>query len=463
VNWPKYFCAVGLLFVIATGFGQSPCAPKCEPIKWAPISGRVTDATDGHPLADALVSYSGRGDVLQRLGGEAINPPSIQGSVRTASDGAYTLPMLSPGGFEVRVSAPGYFSAKQILGEQPVGYHAQPLALPASVCMATKGRPDCTAPPLPDGMFKLQPDAIELRPMSSDARTKFALPGNNPRSHWINTMAFSQDGTHAAFITQDSFAAGGEQSCLGWNYDLSSGQLVRTPEALPSEYCVAVVRIVWDGPAIYAFDPWIYSRYPNSDNVEVMRWDGAGAASVRVGDLPSDFQQALASKVKTIIRNAAGEAEDALAQTTADGQFHLSSGDGDGRQCFSLTIASTQGDWKKLENTCTFPRSYLLDRDHDLFALFESPTLAKQNESFEKLTLFNLKAHSQRSFPTPNTHSRPQLLAEQPLADGTTRIAYSVEGDCDPASPDAVHNPPAGQPITEVKPLNVCFVRIPSE
>jgi hypothetical protein len=276
-------------------------------------------------------------------------------------------------------------------------------------------------------------------------------------------MAFSQDGTHAAFITQDSFAPGGEQSCLGWNYELSSGQLDRTPEALPSEYCEPLIEIVWDGPAIYAFDPWIYSRYPNPASVEVMRWDGAGAASVRVGDLPSDFQQALASKVKTIVKNAAGEGDDALAQTTADGQFHLRSGDGDGRHCFSLTTASTQGDWKQKVGTCIFPPDYLLDRDQDLLALFKAPTIANQKEHFVKLTLFDLKTRSERSFLVPSTYSPVQLLAEQRLANGTTRIAYSIEGDCDPASPDAAHNPPAGQPIPGFKPLNVCFVRIPAE
>ena len=310
-----------------------------------------------------------------------------------------------------------------------------------------KERPNCTVPG-PDGNFKLQPDAIELRLMSSDARTKFALPGDTPGAHWIDTMAFSQDGTHAAFITQDSFAVGEGQSCLGWNYDLSSGQLVRTPEALPSEYCGALVEMAWNGDAVYAFDPWIFDPYFHPDGGEVLRWDGAEPTSVRTRDLPSDFQQALAREAKMIMSPMSN---DVIAPTTADGLFHLSSGEGDGRQCSSLTIVSKRRDWNHRIGTCIFPREYLLDRDHDLFALLESD-----------LTLFDLRTHSHRSFRIPAA-DLSELLAEQRLSDGSTRIAYGVRGDCDPASPDAAHTPAYGETPNSNKPVNVCFVRIPAK
>lgn len=458
MNRVRAFCVVWLLLDMAACFGQAQCAPKCAPTKYAPISGRVTDASDGRPLANALVSYQGLGDGFPSMGSNvALNPPSIKGSVRTASDGSYTLALLPPlGGYEVRASAPGYMSSQEFLGEQPVGFHREPRSLPIPGCTA-----DCTIA-LPDGNFKLQPDVIELRPMSSEARTKFALPGDYPGLHWIETMAFSPDGIHAAFITRDSFALNSGQSCLGWNYNLSSGQLVRTTEALPSGYCDGIPpEMAWDGNALFLHVADYHSNI--SSREEAMRWDGAEMTSVRPEDLPIDFRQALARKAEMFLSNATEEEDDPWAQTTADGQFHLSSGPGDGGQCFSLSIATKKGDWKQNLGACVWRWDYLLDREHDFLVLYEPRRLAQDEPPFQKLTLLDLKAHSRRSYLIPQTNSIVQLLAEQRLADGATRVAYSIEGDCDPASPDAAHTATFGQAVNSNRPRNLCFVRIPAK
>jgi hypothetical protein len=349
------------------------------------------------------------------------------------------------------------------MGEQPVDYHPQPMTLPASVCMATKGRPDCTTPPFPDGTFKLQPDVLELQPMSSDARIKFALPGGNPGAHWIVVMAFSPDGTHAAFITRDPLPGNNPgQSCVGWNYELSSGQLVRITEDLPSEYCERIPpEMAWDRDAVFLH---ITDYHTNiSSREEAMRWDGAEATSIRPEDLPSDFRQALARKAKMFMSNLTAEENDDRAQTTADGLFHLSSGPGDGRQCFSVTITTKRRDWKQRVSTCSFGLDYLLDWKHDILVQYEPLRLAQDDPPFLKLTLLDLKARSRRSYLIPQTNSILQLLAEQRLADGATRVAYSIDGDCDPASPDAAHTATFGQAVNSNRPLNLCFVRIPAK
>ena len=440
------------------GLGQSPCASKCPPTVYAPISGRVTDAVDGHPLAGALVSYQGRGDGFPSMGSTvALNPPSIEGSVRTDSDGSYTLPLLPQGGFEVRASEAGYLSSQEFLRELPVGWHRDPRSLPIPGCAV-----DCTIA-LPDETFKLQPDVLELRPMSSGARAKFVLPGDNPGLHWINTIAFSQDGTHAAFITQDSFAVGGEQSCVGWNYDLSTGQLIRTAEELPAKYCEPLVVLAWNGDAVYAFNPWNLGFNLHLADGDVMRWQGAEATTLRAQDVPNEIQQDMQRRYQMLRSDGNAETDDAEVEGTADGQYQLISGPGAGRQCNSLTIASKQGDWKQLVSGCGGARDYILDRNHDFLVLYEPRRLAQDEPPFQKLTLFDLKTRSRRSFLIPETNSILQLLAEQRLADGTTRVAYSIEGDCDPAGPDAAHTPAFGEPPNRNKPRNLCFVRIPAK
>jgi hypothetical protein len=386
----------------------------------------------------------------------ALNPPSIKGSVRTDSDGSYTLPLLPQGGFEVRASAPGYLSSQEFLGELPVGWHRDPRSLPIPGCTV-----DCTIA-LPDGTFKLQPDVIELRPMSSEARARFALPGDNPGFHWIEATTFSPDGTHVAFITRDSFAANSGQSCLGWNYDLGSGQLVRTTDALSSAYCDGMPpEMAWDGDAVYLY---IANSHTNiSSREEASRWDGSKVTSVRTQDLPSDFQQALARKAMMIMSNATAQEDDPFAETTADGRFHLSSGEGEGRQCHSLTIATKRRDWKRRVSTCSFGWDYLLDRKHDFLVQYEPRRLAQDEPPFQKLTLLDLKTRSRRSYLVPEPNSILQLLAEQRLADGTTRVAYWIEGDCDPASPDAAHTATFGESNNSNRPRNLCFVRIPAK
>jgi hypothetical protein len=301
--------------------------------------------------------------------------------------------------------------------------------------------------------------------MSKEARTKFALPGDVPWARWIETIEFSPDGAHVAFITRDPLPREGQspaQSCVGWNYELSSGQLVRITEDLPSEYCDGIPpEMAWDRDAVFLHIMDYHTSI--SSREEAMRWDGAEATSIRPEDIPSDFRQALARKAKMFMNNLAAEENDDRAQTTADGQFHLSSGPGDGRQCFSVTITTKRRDWKQRVSTCSFGLDYLLDREHDFLVQYEPLRLAQDEPPFLKLTLLDLKARSRRSYLIPQTNSILQLLAEQRLADGATRVNYSIEGDCDPASPDAAHTATFGQAVNSNRPLNLCFVRIPAK
>jgi hypothetical protein len=107
------------LFLTTPAITQAPKIP--------PPTGHVYNASNGKPLAGATVHYRGEANAFDEHN-HVVNPPTVQGEVRTAADGSYTLPDLPGGAYGIRASAPGFFSDQlqadpRMAGERtPFGY-----------------------------------------------------------------------------------------------------------------------------------------------------------------------------------------------------------------------------------------------------------------------------------------------------------------------------------------------------
>lgn len=443
------------LLLVPPALGQAdtsatPCSTK---IQYAPISGRVLDAIDGHPLAGAMIRYRGVGEGGEFDNGHQI-PPTVEGVVKTSPNGNFTLPDLGPGELDVRVAATGYLGAHDRLAAQPVGYKTPPgFPLP------------------PDGVFRLQPDTLGLKSMSAAALANFALPAHGYDRHYI-AAGFTPDGGHLGFITADREGRVGQppaERCVAWTYDLTTGLLYETN--VPSKYCaLPSTEIAWDDDFVYIH--WTDYNTPSPLNTpspfkeELIRLQDGETTILPVADLPKAFRERLARDAANKIADVEAEGEYDNTEVTTDRQYLIKFGQGEGRQCSSLIASSKQSQWSQTLDTCSspgsFPNNYVLDRDHDLLFFIQFRSLAHQHDSFEKLRAFNLKTRGLRSFPLPA--SRPELLTEQWLQDGAIRIAYSVQGDCDPGTSDYVqsHTEVDEQGIVHSQ-SSLCFITIPPE
>jgi hypothetical protein len=431
------------------------CPNSCPPEKqliWEPISGRVADAATAKPIVNALVTYSGSGDVLNGLGGGLMNPPSMHGEVRTNEDGSFTLPQLVPGHFEVRVSAPGYLSARQFLGEHPAGYHPPPLpSPPASYCMARFGKSDCPAPSLPDGNFALQPSSLKLMQMGDAAQAGFALPSDNPvQLPGFRAAAFSPDGQRLALLGMlptSSGTGGISSSCVGWIYDLRGDRLERIEPQLPSKYCDALPpRIRWENDSVFLQTS---EFIPPENEIETMRWE-AGTAQVVASERRNGPPYSVTSGFTT------NENEEAL-DWTDDSEYAILEVAEDCRQCDQKIVWSRRRDWKaEIDDPVS---GYLLDRARDRLVTFGKPG---HDPYIKQLQVLDLKLRQQRKFPLPIFRDRPELLAEQLLADRKMMVAYTVGSSCDPFGPSAPYDPPAGHGPSILH-RSLCIVTLPAD
>lgn len=449
----RRFVALASVLLAAPVFVSIAFAQCCgQPPIWPPISGRVTDAVTGGPIAGARVTYSGRGDVLNHLGGEPINPPSVHGEVRTRADGTFVLPQLAQGTFEVRVSAPGYLSARQFLSEKPAGTRPlPPRPLPEAFCMARYGKPNCTAPTPPDGDFALQPTSVEVRQMGSAAQAAFGVQAWDLLQLPIfQTVAFSMDGERLALlgIVPDRTSTGVLHDCEGWIYDVSKDESQRIEPKPPAEFCENTPQMHWEGDAVILK---MTEGMPPSGKIETIRWQDGLAEAEPVETLkafpssgPEGFQ---------------AHDDETVMDWTDDGEFLVVEVSEDCRQCDQTVVLSRQRDWREdIENSLS---GYLLDHAHDQLVTVQL-NRGQRNAYSAGLRVLDLKSHQARTFLLPAMLD-PKLLAEQWLGDGGMAVAYTVQGACDRFGPTAPYDPPAwpgGPPSVK---RSVCIARLPAE
>lgn len=460
---------LSVLPIQAQQFGSpaqsGPCPHSCAPV-WEPISGHVTDAATGKPIAHALVRYSGTGDAGKPIGSsggaaarfdlsDRLNPPSMHGEARSAEDGSFTLPQLAVGSFEVRVSAPGYISARQFLGEHPAGYKPLPPPLmPAGFCIARYGRPDCTAPRVAnDGNFALQPTAVELQQMGSQAQAAFGLPENGPVAiPRMSAASISPDGKYLALLGPPGGSAV-PKPCTGWVYNISTDRLQTIQPEIPSKYCENLPpRMSWERDTVIVrtseFQPQLW---PAPWEVETMRWQDGNAEALSV-----DHQKTMPNSAPQGFKTTDDEA---VIDATDDGEFVVVDVAEDCRQCQQTLVLSRQREWKMKIEDPVFS-GYVLDRAGDMLVTIPAENTRQMPQAMT-LEIVNLKSRQQKNYMVPPSRGRSHLLAMRPLSDGKVSVAYTTDGGCDPFGPAAPFDPPAGGPMPIFR-ESLCIAVLPA-
>lgn len=459
---------LSILPIQAQQYGSQPqagrCPGTCPP--WEPISGHVTDAVTGKPVANALVRYGGTGDVgkpshvedgaVVYLGTvDSVNPPSIHGEVRSGEDGTFTLPQLGVRGFEVRVSASGYVSARQFLSEHPAGYRPHPPPpMPTDFCMARYGKPDCTAPIVVyDGNFALQPTSVELKQMGSKAQAVFGLPKDNPiQIPRIWAAAISPNGQHLALLGPPGGSAV-PSPCTGWIYDIATDRLQRIEPEIPSKYCDGLPpKMQWKNDIVLlrtsGFLPQSASLVWET---ETMRWQDGNAEVISV-----DRQENMPNPAPEGFKTTGNET---VLDKTDDGQFVVVDVEEDCRQCQQTLVLSSQRDWKMKIEDSVFS-GYLLDPAEDVLITIPAEN-TRQKPQTMTLEIVNLKTRQQENYVVPPSGGRSHLLAMQPLSEGKVSVAYTTDGGCDPFGPAAPFDPPAGSPMPMFR-ESLCIAVLPA-
>jgi hypothetical protein len=447
-----------------------------------PITGRVLNKDDGKPVADGTVRYRGDGNVSDGNGHLAA-PPTLQGQVKAGPDGAYTTPPLPAfGDFTIHASAPGFFSAKDYLQALPASLRSAPPPL------FERDHRDPEAP-AHDGILRLRPDPVDLQPMSDAALTAFRMPLTIMANRSYLAAAFAADGSHLGFITFDTLAVVGKsitRSCRLWSYDLQTGILtgadlpgspyvtdMNTPDTTPG-FCTANdttwlgpgfylsgYAIAWDGPNLYAVRLKPGDKAPNAPPaIQSFVLRQSTLTPLAPQDRPASVQALIAEKAR--VRKLSPDSADATP--TTDGRFTIIENfdDDTGRgSCSKLVaVATNPHSTRTIAQDCP-GFTWRLDPDHDL-VFYTQPNRAPYPNSMEDIVEFDLKTAATRTFSLPSMNYEPELLTEEPQPSGSTRIAYTMRGDCDFAASDySQPGQPDGVLGNTPNQSSVCFITIP--
>lgn len=435
----------------------APCPERI----WLPISGRVTDAATGKPIVQVRVVFRSRGNVRISADGKYIEPPEQRGEVRTADDGSFTLPLLPQGGrYEIRVSAPGYLSASQNLHEHVQGMREAPLPKPPTqFCMARYGKPDCELT-VPDGNFLLTPSAVELRQMSEAAQDSFGLPKENfLQMPPMRAAALSADGNRMALLTVLPHTVqhiADPTVCVGWTYDIRTDQLRQIEPQLPSKYCDGLPpSLDWEGDTVLLrFDETLFGTQKIETSRETMRWQNGVAQMVSVSRMPGLIDHEP--------KGFAAKDNEVALDKTDDERFVLVSVSEDCRQCETTVAMASDHSWQLRLNTLLgsfgMTPGYWLDRANDRLILIAAN---KQGEKQVGVQILDLVSHESRYYLLPAFRGRPALLAARFIDAGRARVAYTMEGACDPFSPDAPYELPSYQGGPSHR-LSLCLATLPA-
>jgi hypothetical protein len=378
----------------------SAVAQSVAPPPVAPITGTVSNAITGAPIAGATVYYYGLGNLSDREHG-VLNPQSLRGETRTDAAGRYTLPPVPPGEYHVRASATGFLADS---GKGRQGYAHD---------------------------LELQPNSLNLQSMSGAALAEFALPLEGFSGREYHASAFTPDGDRFAFFTTDvidpplvenaTSNAPAFRRCVAWIYNLTDGTLTSIDQFEEQHACESTA-IAWYGGHFYTNS----FPYPNSQTGSlpiVERIQAPTPTILQVSDLPKAVQQKLGAAAKLASSPQSG--------TSPDGLFTFSVAEEGRSFCGPIVVTNNQTHQRRaIGNGCDDMSFLMLVGDRLLWS--GSVSVGEPGQ----LTEYNLMTGTQQIFPVPASRQEPQLLAMQPLPDGKTRIAYAIKGDCDPESSD---------------------------
>jgi hypothetical protein len=425
--------AAPAIFAQGTG-AANPSSPGYD--SRPPITGEVLNADTGAPIPSAIVHYMGVGNLSITDERRVLNPNTLRGEVSTATDGSYALPSLPPGDFHVRVRATGFLSDDSNVQS---GFARD---------------------------FRLEPDPLALQPMSDAALAAFALPSNGCcAGHDYRVAAFSQDGNRLAFFTLDGYTPPivGDvvptafQRCVAWIYDLKNGVLQAVDQREESGVCDSTA-IAWDGDTFYT-NSFPYPGPQTGSSPVAERIKARDVTIMPVSALPQSVKQTFAHEAARVaVAQKLGFYPPAGA-VTADGLFAVAL-ELEGRSsCGPLVVTSIQSRRKRtLASDECVGFSLMLEGDRLFYS--EDPNSVQSLSA--NITEFNMKTGTRRVFAVPyHRDDAPQFIAHELLPNGALRVAYSIKGDCDPASTDYNDMSPELDLGPFPNQSSVCFITIP--
>ncbi len=400
--------------------GQSNCSTPCPNPQWLPISGTVVDAQDGRPVAGATVTLRDWGNNTMDSSLHLYNLGALRSKITTGQLGSFSFPVLWNGQYVVRASAPGYLGAVEVQFARTANDGLSP-------------RAGALFGGSPAGDLRLSRNSLHVFSMSVTALEAFGPPRVNVWWEMRQYIAagFSSDGKRIGFVTLDKDRLPSETNapvphCRAWTYLIDSGELrvAELPAARTGEetFCSSGENLVWFDKAYYI------STVPSAVSQKQFSTESVrGTVAVGIPDI---------SGLPDFVRSQLTRSRAALTEDTNDGRFSLEESPELG--CTEITITST-GSSQPITTDCA--ASYLLDRDRDLLYMIVGGKSGEKENWFGALMELNLATGNQRHFRLPGFDLKPQLLALQARADGTSQLAYTMEGasrypgECDqPAS-----------------------------
>jgi hypothetical protein len=243
--------------------------------------------------------------------------------------------------------------------------------------------------------------------------------------------------------------------CTVWTYNLEAENLTATKDLPPAVYESPAPEIMWYGTMFYISYPGGGGQ--TEDMESLVRVRQTDAADLPSSDLPAPVREEFA---KNIAERAIRAKTGSVARTTSDGRFSTEWRPYEG--CGPLMITMTQSRKERAVTMGCADLSFLLDSKRDL--LFYNESLITENEGrrFGSITEENLLTGRHRIFRVPVVEHSPQLFGSQSLLDGATRLAYTMEGDCDfeasgYSQPGQADNALGSTPNQ----YSVCFITIP--
>jgi hypothetical protein len=406
----------------------------CSPPTLQPFTGHVFDAETHKPIAGARIHYLNDNPPLNREGKPVRGV--ISGVVTSAQDGSFALPADLPlATYAIRVIALGY-DAEAIYDS------------PRLVREQSKS----DFPPRPSHEFNLRPshDLVAIGASQLDgALNKY------PEGIFGSASAFEPLAKSIVFA--------GPGPGL-WHIDLNAGtaRRIELPEALHSTK-ISITSIAWDGTRLL---------FICSENSEPPRaWIGsAEAPDFRVTLVPAPNPRiaaiTLAKPTYGLERFKIEEGSDCDVDGAAP---HCGQGG------ILRALDTKTGHMTTILQAPETQLSYLTDTAFDgiiIFAEDEPSTdpnarLKGSGAQFTTgLTLMYLAAGTHTHFELPGPGTRDiELLAEQTVRVDNKialRVAYTVEGDCDPQSTDkAQPNEPSGASGVTPNNWSLCVVTAP--
>lgn len=463
--------------------GQTKWTPEqiaaCNSGKLEPITGKVLNDVTNAPIAGATVHYRGAGGYT--INDVVSNPPSIQGEVLTNADGVYTLPVLPQGSYLVRAIASGYFGAGTYLQPTPVGCPVGESfrPTPRALCLKLTGKPTCSRRPFFDPDLRLTPDRVHLQSTSQAGPDTFGTPpfdGKEAIRRELGVFEMNDAGDRIDLLTTlrrydpRHFETQSAQ-CEAWTWNLTTDTLTKAKSVL-DQPCFPTTSGSISSTG-WADGAWYLARQ-NPEGciaqlamcpiVHLYKIGDQFAGEIPPAELPASLKTRWtpAPIPKTKAHRILDEDP---ADFTDDHRFKVITQMAGGRSpCYTLRLETMATRTTRTIYTSCSLNADLVDGQNDrIFWLVGPSDSSGEDRHSAQLVEYAMKTGTRRVFLIPFFRD-PELQRLKTLADGSTRIVYKMQGDCDAMTSDYTQPfQPEGFVGVTPNQLSLCVVTIPAE